>query len=60
MEQWEHAIEILKKVLEKRKCLFLRWKGLENPSSEYIAEDLRFPIHPLVIINVGGRDHVLE
>lgn len=60
VEQWEYAIEIFKKVLEQGKGLFLWREGFEDSPSKNITKNLWFPVHPLIIINVGRRDHVLE
>ena len=32
----------------------------EEAPGEYIAEDLGLPVHPLIIVYAGRRDHVLE
>lgn len=60
MEQGEDAVEILKVVTEKGQGFLLRRQGLENTTSKYITEDFRFPVDPLIVINISGRYHVLE
>lgn len=60
VKQWEHAIEVLEEILEERKRLVLRGKRLENAAGEYVAEDFRLPIHPLIVIHVRRGDHILE
>lgn len=60
VEQREHAVEVLKVIFEEGQSFGLWGEWLVYSPLEYVAEDVGFPLYPLVVVDGRGRDHVLE
>jgi hypothetical protein len=54
VEQREHAIEVLEKVLEERKGFIFGRERLEDTTDKDIPEDFRFPVLPFVVVLVDS------
>jgi hypothetical protein len=60
VEKREHAVEILEEVLKQGERFFFGREWLEHASRKDVAENLGFPVHPLVVIDVRRGNHILE
>lgn len=60
VKEREHAVEVLKVVLEQRQGLGFRGQVSKDSAAEKITEDIGLPSRPLVIVNRDVCDHLLE
>lgn len=60
VEERKHAVEVFKVVFQQGKGLGFGWELAVYATLEDVLEDVGSPLDPLVVLDGGGRYHVLE